>query len=94
MDTEQKLYCDIVQFDFEDHYNNITLKSVHIVKYLLDHPTLSKSLKYVLMTDDDSFVNVPKLYEELFIKQVSTTPMSTFYHEISFFHEEQRHSYI
>ena len=69
--AEQKKYCDLVQFDFIDHYNNITLKTVHIVKYLLDHPIISRSAEYVLFTDDDSYVNVPKLHEELFIKKVS-----------------------
>lgn len=72
VESEQAQFCDLVQFDFVDHYNNITLKTVHILKFLLDHPTLSKSLQYALFTDDDSFVNVPKLYEELFIKRVGS----------------------
>ena len=85
VNTEQRLFCDMVQFDFTDHYNNITLKTVHILKYLLDHPLFSQNLKFILMTDDDSFINVPKLYEELFITKVigeATIEVRTYSHLI------------
>ncbi len=32
---EQKRFCDIVQMDFIDHYNNLTLKSVSALKFVL-----------------------------------------------------------
>ena len=76
--AEYSDFCDTVQFSFLDHYMNITLKSVHILKYVLDHPILSQSLEHVLVIDDDTFVNVPALYEEVYIIKVCMQKMEGF----------------
>ena len=57
---------------------NNTLKVVNTLKFILDHPELGleaeNNLEHVFMMDDDSYVNVPKLYAELFEKVSNMKP--------------------
>ena len=56
---EQKEFGDIVQVELVEHYNNLTLKSVHMLK--LFHTFFRNSSKFVVKADDDSFINLPNL---------------------------------
>ena len=66
---EQKKFGDIVQVELVEHYNNLTLKSVHMLK--LFHTFYRNSTKFVVKADDDSFINLPKL-SKLFINTPPT----------------------
>jgi len=35
MEEERQKHCDVVIMDFVDHYNNLTLKSVSALKFVL-----------------------------------------------------------
>jgi len=51
------MYQDILQEDFVDSYNNLTLKSVMTLKY---YANLRKEKLLLLKTDDDSYVHIGK----------------------------------
>ncbi|XP_058797909.1 beta-1,3-galactosyltransferase 1-like isoform X2 [Phymastichus coffea] len=59
---ENHLYNDIIQENFHDTYNNLTLKSAMLLKWVT---TNCDKLTYLMKTDDDMFVNVPALMKAL-----------------------------
>lgn len=59
---ESKKHNDIIQESFHDTYGNLTLKSCMLLKWVTSN---CNSSKFVLKTDDDVFVNVPKLLRTL-----------------------------
>ncbi|CAK9812421.1 Beta-1,3-galactosyltransferase 1 [Anthophora plagiata] len=59
---ESHEYNDIIQETFYDTYNNLTLKSVMMLKWVSSN---CGQAKYLMKTDDDMFVNVPILMKTL-----------------------------
>lgn len=59
---ESDRFNDIVQEDFLDTYNNLTLKSVMLLKWV---NSTCPRVRFVMKTDDDTFVNVPRLVYHL-----------------------------
>ncbi|XP_043640862.1 UDP-GlcNAc:betaGal beta-1,3-N-acetylglucosaminyltransferase 9 [Drosophila teissieri] len=55
---ENFIYGDLIRGNFIDSYNNLTLKTISTLEWADVH--CSKA-KYILKTDDDMFINVPKL---------------------------------
>ncbi|KAF2349038.1 Glycosyl transferase family 31 [Trinorchestia longiramus] len=55
---EAQTYGDIIQEDFLDTYHNLTLKSIMALKWAEAN---CPQAEYFMKTDDDIFVNVPKL---------------------------------
>ncbi|XP_063219760.1 beta-1,3-galactosyltransferase 5-like isoform X2 [Bacillus rossius redtenbacheri] len=55
---EYHLYNDIVSAKFVDSYNNLTLKTVSMLQWVDIYCNQSS---FVLKTDDDMFINIPKL---------------------------------
>jgi len=55
---ESTKYGDVIQEGFLDTYNNLTLKSVMLLKWVRTH---CRHALYVMKTDDDMFVNLPRL---------------------------------
>jgi hypothetical protein len=66
---ENSKYNDIVQFDFTDSYHNLTLKMLHGFKWVGQY---CKHATYVLKSDEDVFVNVALLIQQL--KRHTLTP--------------------
>ncbi|XP_011250495.1 beta-1,3-galactosyltransferase 1 [Camponotus floridanus] len=62
---ENSQYNDIIQERFFDTYNNLTLKSVMMLKWVTSN---CDKAKYIMKTDDDMFVNVPLLLQTLHSK--------------------------
>lgn len=60
--SEAQEYGDIVVEDFIDSYLNLTLKSVFMLKWTVNH---CKSVPFVLKTDDDMLINIRALLHEL-----------------------------
>lgn len=59
---ESQDFGDIVQEDFLDTYNNLTLKSVMMLKWVNN---TCRRARFVMKTDDDTFVNIPRLASHL-----------------------------
>lgn len=59
---ENELYQDIAQGNFVDSYRNMTYKHVMVFKYAIYN---CPHAKYVLKTDDDVFVNMPRMIDFL-----------------------------
>ncbi|CAG9794268.1 unnamed protein product [Diatraea saccharalis] len=59
IDEEVEKYGDIIQEGFIDSYNNLTLKSIMMLKWITNK--CNDSVRYILKTDDDMYINVPNL---------------------------------
>lgn len=60
LEEEQYKYCDLLQFNFIEHFMNNTLKQLHAMQYLYQKFRKIFDLpEYVLRTDDDVFINIP-----------------------------------
>ena len=59
---EHTRYNDIIEEPFLDTYNNLTLKSIYLLKHFV-HQRLR--LKFLLKIDDDSYVNMAGLKQML-----------------------------
>lgn len=68
--AENERFSDIIQERFVDSYNNLTLKSVIMLKLVSSFCT--NTSKYLLKIDDDMFVNLPLIVEMLTARNVST----------------------
>ncbi|KAL1513994.1 hypothetical protein ABEB36_003325 [Hypothenemus hampei] len=65
--TEEYLqFRDVVQEQFHDKYNNLTIKSTMMLK--LFTWKCQNSSSYLLKIDDDMYLNIPKLINELLTK--------------------------
>lgn len=62
LNEEQEKYNDIVQGNFIDKYRNITYKHVMALKWIY---YFCNQTEFVLKTDDDVFINMPKLIHSL-----------------------------
>ncbi|XP_041372015.1 beta-1,3-galactosyltransferase 1-like [Gigantopelta aegis] len=62
LENESKLYSDIVQADFVDSYQNLSIKSVVLLNWA---KTYCAGSRFVLKADDDMYVNVPNLLKDL-----------------------------
>ena len=62
IEDESNQYGDILQESFLDSYNNLTIKSIHILKYFVKM-TNGVGNKYLLKTDDDSFIHLETLWD-------------------------------
>lgn len=60
--SEAQEHGDIVVEDFTDSYTNLTLKSVFMLKWVVNH---CRYVPFVLKTDDDMLINVRALIQEL-----------------------------
>ena len=55
INEENHLYNDIVQGDFQDHYHNLSIKSVMALHWVA---TYCPKVRYVIKADDDAFHNI------------------------------------
>ncbi len=62
VNEESLIYRDIIQGDFVDSYQNLSLKSVTMLKWI---STYCQNVKYVLKSDDDMYINVAILLQDL-----------------------------
>ena len=60
--SESSLHGDIVEADFVDAYQNLTLKSLCILQWVTQH---CSTATYLLKADSDMYVNVPLLVQAL-----------------------------
>ncbi|XP_034189219.1 beta-1,3-galactosyltransferase 5 isoform X2 [Osmia lignaria lignaria] len=55
---EQKTYNNIIRGKFLDSYSNLTLKTISTLEWV---DSYCPKVKFLLKTDDDMFINVPRL---------------------------------
>jgi hypothetical protein len=58
LEREQDMYGDIIRGRFIDSYTNLTLKTISTLEWV---DSYCSEVKFVLKTDDDMFINVPRL---------------------------------
>ena len=59
---EQHQHCDLLQADYIEHYNNLTLKELYSFQYLRkSFKSIEKLPEYIMKADDDVFINLPLL---------------------------------
>ncbi|KAJ6640997.1 Beta-1,3-galactosyltransferase 5 [Pseudolycoriella hygida] len=56
--AENFMYGDLIRGHFIDSYNNLTLKTISSLEWV---DTYCPKASFILKTDDDMFINVPKL---------------------------------
>ncbi|KAF2368492.1 Glycosyl transferase family 31 [Trinorchestia longiramus] len=66
--NEQQIYGDVIVEDFIDSYQNLTLKSVFMLKFISSN---CPSAKFVVKADDDVFLHLPNIQRTLISKNVS-----------------------
>lgn len=59
---ESLIYRDIVQTNIIDSYSNLSFKSIAMLKWMTRY---CKTARFLLKSDDDMFINVNKLKQEL-----------------------------
>ncbi|BFF94611.1 beta-1-3-galactosyltransferase 5-like [Drosophila madeirensis] len=60
LNQENYMYGDMIRGNFIDSYFNLTLKTLSMLEWADKH---CPRVKYILKTDDDMFINVPRLLE-------------------------------
>ncbi|KAJ8664956.1 hypothetical protein QAD02_006618 [Eretmocerus hayati] len=69
LEKEQDIYGDIVRGRFIDSYLNLTLKTMSTLEWV---DTYCSEVKFVLKTDDDMFINVPRLLAFIYKHKADT----------------------
>ena len=69
IETEAKLYRDILQVDIEESYNYLTYKSIAMLQWFYDYCHVAK---YLMKADDDVYVNFENVYSSINKKYTST----------------------
>lgn len=86
IDDEQVMYGDLVQGNFIDAYRNMTYKHVMALKWFIYN---CPSVRHLLKTDDDVFVNTPLLYS--YLEEVPSSIHRQYHHSgLLFCHEIAR----
>uniref|UniRef100_A0A3Q3W9H8 Hexosyltransferase n=1 Tax=Mola mola TaxID=94237 RepID=A0A3Q3W9H8_MOLML len=62
VEFEDQIYGDILQWDFEDSFFNLTLKETHFLKWFRIY---CPSVRYIFKGDDDVFVGIRNILEFL-----------------------------
>lgn len=62
VEFENQIYGDILQWDFEDTFFNLTLKETHFLKWFHVH---CHRVRYIFKGDDDIYVSVSNMIEFL-----------------------------
>ena len=75
VNSESKQYGDIIQEDFKDHYNNLTFKAIGALKWISQY---CNHARYIIKADDDVYVNMFLLLDELH-SLISPTTTDTMY---------------
>lgn len=67
---ESTSFEDIIQEAFFDSYNNLTIKSVMMLKWVQHH---CSSAHFLMKVDDDVYLNLPVLVEALSLAPTANT---------------------
>ncbi|GBN07739.1 Beta-1,3-galactosyltransferase 1 [Araneus ventricosus] len=62
LEQESSQYSDIIQQNFVDSYQNLTLKSIMLLKWVSE---FCPDVQFVMKTDDDMYVNIQNLMYSL-----------------------------
>ncbi|ELT99866.1 hypothetical protein CAPTEDRAFT_133879 [Capitella teleta] len=62
VEKEKRIHADIIEGDYIDHYANLSMKTLALLDWARGE---CSTVKYIMKTDDDLFVNFPLLLNEL-----------------------------
>ena len=62
VEEESKQYQDIVRANFVDKYENLTLKSLAMLNWVLEY---CRTARFLVKSDDDLYVNLPVILSDL-----------------------------
>ncbi|KAH9496740.1 UDP-GalNAc:beta-1,3-N-acetylgalactosaminyltransferase 1 [Bulinus truncatus] len=62
LEREAEVFGDILQVRFQEHYRNLSLKSIAMLNWVSEH---CQNSQYLLKADDDVYVNAPLLARQL-----------------------------
>ena len=62
VEEESKQYQDIVRANFVDKYENLTLKSLAMLNWVLEY---CRTARFLVKSDDDLYINLPVMLSEL-----------------------------
>lgn len=62
---EQSLYCDLIQVNVVEHFNNATIKAMLGLKYVLNVGWIEYP-EFVMKVEDHAFVHIPLVEQTLF----------------------------
>ena len=68
LEEESREFQDLLQENFIDSYNNLTLKSMFMLKYVKNFKK-EENVKYVMKVDDDSYINLMRLMDYITIME-------------------------
>ena len=65
---ESEQNCDVIQLDFIDSYENVTLDTVFALRLALELDFGPEKIRpeFVLIADDDSYISIPRLWRKCF----------------------------
>lgn len=80
---ESEENCDVIQLDFVDSYENVTLDTVFALRLALelDFGAPNGSPDFVLIADDDSYISIPRLWRKCFENEDVSACLFTLYRE-------------
>ena len=85
---EHAKYNDILQADMVDHYNNLTLKSVFMLKYFLNETNFyDPPPSHVMKVDSDVYLNLPQLVKLMEEPVLNKTDMYLIGSRLVYFHD-------
>ena len=61
-------FSDIIQAKFVDSYANLTVKSIALIRWVVDY---CSQAEFMLKADDDMYINVPLLIDVLKVRTSS-----------------------
>ncbi|XP_016985840.2 beta-1,3-galactosyltransferase 1 [Drosophila rhopaloa] len=76
--SEAEKYNDVIQENFMDTYNNLTIKTIMLLKHISQ--SCVNSTAYFFKCDDDTFVNVPNLLHFLLGGTIPVNEVTANYH--------------
>ena len=76
--TEEHIeYCDIIQADFVDSYQNVTFYTLMALRFVMSQSKAMDHLQHLVIADDDAYINMRALGRKLRVQEVICITIKT-----------------